>query len=274
MSDMIDWMVSNAKNRPSLSDMAERSGYDTTYFQKLFTQHTGVSPKKFIDFVQYKHAREYLLQQATTLDAAYQSGLSSPSRLHDLFIRIEGVTPGQVSSRGSDLTIQYGWHATPIGSIIIGMTDKGLCWLGFAIGSDRHTAYDRMQRHWPMARFEENQQSTKDVADIIIQIWSGNGDPEKPLPLDLYGTNLQLQIWHALLKIPAGYSVCYKDLAVAIDKPSASRAVGNAVGANPISLIIPCHRVIQSSGIVNNYAWGSERKKALLGLECNGSSVA
>lgn len=265
ISAMIDWMVSHADQRPSLTTMARKAGYDPTYFQKTFKDYTGISPKQFIDFIAYRHARDFLIDQLPTLEAAHQAGLSGQGRLHDLFIRIEGVTPGSVSQRGNGLTIHYGWHPSPLGDMIIAQTDKGLCWAGFQLNHTRKASLSKLQKHWPNAQLREDTNITRPYAKAIITLWQGH--KADALPLDLYGTNLQIQVWQALLRIPSGHSLSYQTIAQAIGKPRAARAIGNAVGANPISLLIPCHRVIRATGIVDNYAWGSARKKALLGLE-------
>lgn len=266
-SDMIDWIIAHADQRPSLPEIAARAGYDTHHFQKQFKAYTGVTPKQMIDFINHSHARDLLLRQSATLDAAYQAGLSGQGRLHDLFVRIEGVSPGAVKTRGEGLQITYGWHHSCLGEVLIAITQRGICWTAFRVNVSRETALQRLHQHWPLAQFSQNQQATGPYARHMLSVWLGTASTTQPLPLDLYGTNMQIQTWQALLHIPNGWSVSYKAIAEAIDKPKASRAVGAAIGANPISLLIPCHRVIQASGIIHHYAWGSERKKAILGLE-------
>lgn len=261
IANAIDWIVAQDAP-PSLGEIAARYDYDPTYFQKMFKAHVGVSQKHFIHFMQYRRAREFLLQGYSTLDAAYDSGMSGQGRLHDLFLKIEGMTPGAVKGRGKNITITYGFAPTAMGELMVAKTDKGICWLGFQVDESRDRSTQRLFNYWPNATFIDG-----DLAhDIqaIEQIWQGENHQ---LKLDLYGTNMQLQVWQALLKIPFGAVTDYKSIAHYIDKPKAARAVGNAVGMNPVSLLIPCHRVIQSTGIVNNYGWGSPRKKIILGLE-------
>lgn len=250
-----------------LDALAAKFGYESTHFQKLFKERVGISPKRMIQYLQYKRARDFLLEGYPTLEAAYQTGLSGSGRLHDLFVTVESATPGMVQRRGESMIISYGYHSSPLGDILIGQTEIGVCWLGFVVDEDRSVPFKEMQRHWPKAECVENESATQAASDQILQIWQGKGDQARKLKLDLHGTNFQIQVWRALLKIPAGATVSYQDVADALGAPTASRAVGTAVGYNPISLLIPCHRVIQKSGIVENYMWGSARKKIILGLE-------
>ena len=183
-----------------------------------------------------------------------------------MLFRSENVTPGEVKTRGQGLNIQYGFAPTFMGEVMVAKTHRGLCWLGFQVDESRERSAERMRAYWPLAHFTEGDMDG-DIAQIEA-IWRGKITGQK-LPLDIYGTNLQIQVWQALLKIPFGYVTDYKSISLHIDKPKAARAVGNAVGANPLSLLIPCHRVIQASGVVNNYGWGSARKKIILGIEGN-----
>jgi len=257
----IDWLVTQHE-APSLDQIANRYDYDPSHFQKLFKSHVGVSPKQFTQYMYYKRARDLLLRGYTTLDAAYEAGLSGQGRLHDLFLSVEGMTPGSVKERGKGVTITYGFAPTFMGELMVAKTNKGICWLGFQVDESRDRSLQRMFDYWPNADFFDGDVS--DEIEIIDKIWKGQSGQ---LKLDIYGTNMQIQVWQALLKIPFGVVTDYKAIAQSIGKPKAARAVGNAVGANPISLLIPCHRVIQSTGIVNNYGWGSPRKKVVLGIE-------
>ncbi len=264
----IDYLAAQPSGAmPDLDALAERFGYEPTHFQKLFKERVGISPKRMVQYLQYKCARDFLLEGYPTLEAAYQTGLSGSGRLHDLFVTIESATPGMVQKRGEGMTISCGYHSSPLGDILIGQTDVGVCWLGFVVDEDRSIPLKEMQRHWPKAQYVEDRSVTQRSADQILSIWQGKGDQARILKLDLHGTNFQIQVWRALLKIPTGTTVSYQDVADALGAPTASRAVGTAVGYNPISLLIPCHRVIQKSGIVENYMWGSARKKIILGLE-------
>lgn len=267
VSDAIDYIVAHWQEQPDLDALSARAGYDPTHFQKIFTQMVGLSPKKLSQFLGARHAREFLLNGHSTLDAAYAAGLSGNGRLHDLFVSMEAATPGEVQKKGAGLTIRYAFHPTPIGDILIAETERGLCWLGFVVGEDREIGITRLRAYWPRANFIEDLNGTAASAEKIIAIW--RGDKGAKLNLHLYGTNFQLQVWHALMKIPCGATVSYQAIAEAIDRPKAFRAVGSAVGANPVSLLIPCHRVIQSTGIVDNYGWGTPRKKLILALEAS-----
>lgn len=268
IAESIDYLVAQSPNQPDLDFLAKRAGYETTHFQKLFKEKVGLSPKQLQHYMGMRRARDFLLEGYPTLQAAYEAGLSGNARLHDVFVTIEGATPGEVKGRGADLRIQYGYHPTILGEILVGITPRGVCWLGFVVDQERTVPFQRLKDHWPLAALIEDSAATKPFADQIMAIWHGKGDAGKKLRLDLYGTNFQIQVWQALLKIPGGASVSYMDVADYLNKPTASRAVGSAVGKNPISLLIPCHRVIQQSGIVENYGWGTPRKKFLLGLEC------
>ncbi len=268
IAESIDYLVAQSPGQPDLDFLAKRAGYEATHFQKLFKEKVGLSPKQLQHYMGMRRARDFLLEGYPTLQAAYEAGLSGNARLHDVFVTIEGATPGEVKGRGAGLNIQYAYHSTILGEILVGITPRGVCWLGFVVDQDRDVPFQRLKDHWPMAALVEDATATKPYADQIMAIWQGRGEAGKKLRLDLYGTNFQIQVWQALLKIPGGASVSYKDVAHHLNIPKASRAVGSAVGQNPISLLIPCHRVIQQSGIVENYGWGTPRKKFLLGLEC------
>lgn len=259
--------LADGNGAAGLDALAVKFGYEPTHFQKLFKEHVGISPKRVMQYMSYTKAREFLLEGYPTLEAAHQAGLSGGGRLHDLFVSIEGTTPGVVQKRGEGLKIFYGYHATPLGEVLIALTKQGICWMGFIPMRDRMAAFEKMKRHWPQARFFESVEETEDSATHLFRIWKGGGDTKEKLRLDLHGTNFQIQVWRALLKIPSGSVMNYGQIARALGDEKASRAVGTAVGANPVALLIPCHRVIQKSGIVENYAWGSARKKLFLALE-------
>lgn len=265
VSEAIDYIVANWQNQPDLDALARRAGYDPTHFQKTFTKMVGISPKKLGQYMNARHAREFLLKGYSTLDAAYAAGLSGNGRLFDLFVNVEAATPGEVQKKGQGLAIRYGYHPTPVGDILIAQTERGICWLGFVIDNDRDIPMQRLLKYWPKAQFIEDAQITALSAQKLLTIW--RGEQKSKLNIHLYGTNFQIQVWQALLKIPCGGAVSYQDVAHYLGKPTASRAVGGAVGANPISLLIPCHRVIQASGIIDNYGWGTPRKRLILALE-------
>lgn len=268
IAEAIDYIVAQSPKQPDLDFLARRAGYETTHFQKLFKEKVGLSPKQLQHYMGMRRARDFLLAGYPTLQAAYEAGLSGNARLHDLFVNIEGATPGEVKNRGAGLVIRYGYHPTILGEILVGITARGVCWLGFVVDQSRDLPFARLREHWPAAEMKEDAKATQPYADHIMAIWAGRGNRKNKLALDLHGTNFQIQVWQALLKIPGGASVSYMDVAHHLNMPTASRAVGTAVGKNPISLLIPCHRVIQQSGIVENYGWGTPRKKFLLGIEC------
>ena len=267
LTDAIDYLVAHYQDQPELDDLAARFGYEPTYFQKIFRDYIGISPKRFVQFMSLRTAQDFLLQGASTLDAAYAAGLSGNGRLHDLFVQCEAMTPGEFQKRGQGVAVRYGFFPSPLGELMIAVTERGVCWLGFRVDESRNQSIARVKKQFPSANFIVDQDATAPAMKQIMKIWNGQGDRKKKLKLDLVGTNFQIQVWQAMLKIPMGVTISYKTLADALGKPSASRAVGGAVGANPISLLIPCHRVIQQSGIIENYGWGSPRKKAILGVE-------
>lgn len=267
VSRAIDYIVAHWQDQPDLDALAQSAGYEATHFQKLFTKMVGISPKKLVQFMSARHARDLLLTGYSTLDAAYESGLSGNGRLHDLLVNFDAATPGEVKRRGLGLTIRYGFHPTMMGDILIAETERGLCWLGYLVGNDRAYPLAKLFEYWPLAEFIEDTEKTRPMAKKIMKVWSG--DQEK-LNLHIYGTNFQLQVWQALMRIPCGGAVSYQSIADYLGKPKACRAVGSAVGANPVSLLIPCHRVIQSTGIVENYGWGTPRKRLILALETAG----
>lgn len=265
----IDYLAAEDGRSVDLDALAARFGYDPTYFQKMFKARAGISPKRMTQYMQYRRARDFLLEGYPTLEAAHAAGLSGNGRLHDLFVHCEAASPGVVARRGEGMDIAYGFHPSPVGDMLIAQTKIGVCWLGFVVWDDRAETLTALKNHWPKASFIEDEGATEKSADHILRIWRGEGDGVRRLTLDLHGTNFQIQVWQALLKIPVGGAVSYQDVATALGDANASRAVGTAVGANPVCLLIPCHRVIQKSGIVENYRWGTPRKKALLGLEAD-----
>ncbi len=267
IANTIDYLVAHHNAQPDLDFLARRAGYETTHFQKIFKQHVGISPKRLVQYMNMKQARELLQQGESTLRAAYDTGLSGNGHLHDLFVSLEGVTPGDVQSRGAGLKITYGTYPTPLGALLVAKTARGICWLGFMMGEKPDHCIKRIQKHWPKAALIHDDEAVRGECKKIMSIWRGEGNKKQKLKLDVYGTNFQIQVWQALLKIPGGETKTYQDIAREVCKPKASRAIGNAVGANPISLLIPCHRVIRATGIIDNYGWGSPRKKLILAME-------
>jgi AraC family transcriptional regulator of adaptative response/methylated-DNA-[protein]-cysteine methyltransferase len=267
IAESIDYLVAHYDEAPNLDRLARRAGYEPTYFQKIFREKIGISPKRLIQYMQVRHAKELLRDGNPTLDVAHETGLSGSGRLYDLFVSCEAVTPGNMRFGGNDMTVTYGYHPSPLGEIMVAQTELGVCYLGFLMQEDRRAPEEKMHRYLPHAEYVHDDRAVAGTAEHILRIWRGQGDRKKKLKLDLYGTNMQIQVWQALLKIPCGETLTYSEVARQIGKPKAARAIGNAVGANPISLLIPCHRVIRATGIIDNYGWGSPRKKLILGLE-------
>jgi len=257
------YLENHYKDQPSLEDVAASIGLSEFHFQRVFTRWAGVSPKRFLQFLTKESAKDLLKRSENLLDATYQVGLSSLGRLHDLFVTTEAVTPGEYKSRGAGLTIRYGIHPTPFGKCLIGVTERGICHLGF-IQTSEGDAIDALVSDWQEAKMIEDHRTT---APLIAPIFLLNMREQSPLHLHLRGTNFQLKVWEALLSVPTGAVTTYEGIAAQIGKPGASRVVGTAVGHNPIAVLIPCHRVIRKLGEFGNYRYGAARKKALLGWE-------
>ncbi len=263
ITEAIKYINHNFKEQPSLDQVAEKVHLSPFHFQRLFTDWAGVSPKKFLQFVSVKHAKQILSnQKATLFDATHETGLSSTGRLHDLFVKIEGMTPGEYKNGGESLTINYSFTDSKFGNILIASTSKGICYMGFS--DHKEQAFKDLSYRFPKATYLLKKDDLQTNAlQIYAQDWSNIGQ----IKLHLKGTDFQLKVWEALLKIPMGHRSTYGQIASAIQKPNASRAVGTAIGSNPIAYLIPCHRVIQSSGAIGGYMWGTARKTALLGWE-------
>jgi len=251
--------------QPSLEEIAAQVGLSEYHFQRLFTRWVGISPKRFLQYLTKEHACELLDRSASVLDAAYQIGLSSPGRLHDLFVSLEAVTPGEYKLRGAGLEIAYGFHESPFGDCMLAVTERGVCGMAFVSGGDRSDPVSDLRRRWTNAKLIQDPQHTGGLVDLIFS--SNNERTSDPLRLYLNGTNFQVKVWEALLRIPSGSVVTYEEIAKFVGKPKAARAVGRAVATNPISYIIPCHRVIRKMGLFGGYRWGTARKKAILGWE-------
>jgi AraC family transcriptional regulator of adaptative response/methylated-DNA-[protein]-cysteine methyltransferase len=263
IEEAIGYIKTNFKSQPALDDVAEKIHLSPFHFQRLFTEWAGVSPKKFLQYISVEHAKSILKEKQTTLfDAAYETGLSGTSRLHDLFIKIEGMTPGEFKNGGEDISINYSYAESPFGNILVASTAKGICYMAFA--DNEKEAFYNLQRKFPNAHF-------KQMVDLIQQnalyIFTHDWSKLNEIKLHLKGTDFQLKVWEALLKIPMGQLSTYGNIAGQIQSPKASRAVGSAIGDNPVAFLIPCHRVIQSTGIFGGYHWGSNRKTAMIGWE-------
>jgi AraC family transcriptional regulator of adaptative response/methylated-DNA-[protein]-cysteine methyltransferase len=261
----IQFLEENHARQPSLDEIAASVNLSEYHFQRLFTRWVGISPKRFLQFLTKEHAKELLEKSRDVLEVAYETGLSGPGRLHDLFVACEAVTPGEFKNRGEGLTIAYGLHPTPFGECLLAVTERGICHLAFVQPDVRLQALDVLKSRWNSARLTKDVAGTRPVVNQVFAWYTGQ--PASPLQLYLSGTNFQIKVWEALLRIPAGVVISYEDMAAHIGMPRASRAVSNAVAQNPIPVIIPCHRVIRKAGDLGGYHYGTARKKALLGWE-------
>ncbi len=260
----IRYVVEHGEEQPSLETMAAQVGLSPFHFQRMFTRWAGISPKRFLQYVTLAHAKRALADDASVLDAALDAGLSGPSRLHDLFVTCTALTPGEFKALGERLTIRWGLHDAPLGRVLIGVTGRGICWLAF-VADDDAAVIAEFEREWRGARLVRDDGATAAAAERAFELAGPRGGD--PQPLLLRGTNFQIKVWEALLRIPFGQLVSYQAIARAIGQPKAVRAVGRAVGANNISWLIPCHRVILSTGIIHNYRWGVTQKRILVDFE-------
>lgn len=263
MGDAISWLSENWRDQPDLDAAAKAVGLSPFHFQRVFTRWTGTSPKRMVQALTHASARQMLVDGTSVLDTAYEVGLSGPSRLHDVFLAEEGVTPGQVKSGGTALVFKYGFCPTPFGTGVYLFAPRGLSALAFCDQGQEDAALKDLTDRFPFARFERDDSLARDWTGRIFDARPG----ETQLPIALYGTQWRRQVWRALLRIPYGKIVSYHDIAKSVDKPTASRAVGAAVGANPVSFLIPCHRVLSSDGRLTGYHWGLKRKRAILAYE-------
>ncbi len=265
IAEAIEYIRQHFRVQPNLDEVARHIHLSPYHFQRLFTEWAGVSPKKFLQYISVEHAKQILLnKKASLFDAAHESGLSGTGRLHDLFISIEGMTPGEFKNGGKNLSIGYEFLHTPFGSVLAAATGKGICFLAF--DDNEKNAIDELFRLYPNAAFRR--QSSPHFSEICRLFESGDTGMTR-LKLHLKGTPFQLKVWDALLKIPVGRLTTYGELAKQTGRPGASRAVGTAVGKNPIAFLIPCHRVIRSNGMFGGYRWGTTRKTAIIGWEAS-----
>ncbi|WP_010249256.1 methylated-DNA--[protein]-cysteine S-methyltransferase [Myroides injenensis] len=263
ISEAIDFIQQNFKTQPSLEDIAASIHLSPAHFQRLFSEWAGTTPKKFLQYISVQYAKQLLAdRQATLFDTAIETGLSSTSRLHDLFINIEGMTPAEYKNGGKNLVINYSYDNSQFGAILIASTDKGVCYMAFI--EEGMAAFDALVMKFPNATFKQERDLHQQNALAIFQRdWT----ELRNIKLHLKGTDFQLKVWETLLKIPLGNLSTYGKIADLIGNPKASRAVGTAIGSNPIAYLIPCHRVIQTSGHFGGYMWGPVRKTAIIGWE-------
>lgn len=262
----IQYLDGHVDSQPSLADVAKHVGLSEFHFQRLFQRWAGLSPKRFLQFATAEHARTLLRGSGSVLDVSMQVGLSSPGRLHDLILNVDAVTPGDVRRGGEGLSVRHGFAQTPFGECLVALTERGVCALSFIAGEDRAAALGELRARWPRARHALDAKGAREVAE---RLFAGHGGRPgtSPLSLHLRGTNFQIRVWEALLRIPEGAVSTYTEVARAVGMPSAMRAVGNAVGQNPVAFLIPCHRVLRQTGAFGGYRWGVPRKRALLAWE-------
>jgi AraC family transcriptional regulator of adaptative response/methylated-DNA-[protein]-cysteine methyltransferase len=263
----IAFMRQHHLNQPNLATVAQHIGLSEYHFQRLFTQWAGISPKRFLQYLTVEYAKSKITQTKSLLDLTLDVRLSSPGRLHDLFVNLEAMSPGEFKAGGAGLQIRYGIHDTPFGTSLIATTARGICNLYFLETTDEQTAAQRLRLAWENAEIIRDEQATQSLRDLIFN--SETLSEQKPLTLLVKGTNFQIQVWRALLKLPFGAIATYQTIAQLVARPTAARAVGNAIGNNPIGYLIPCHRVIRESGELGGYGWGVERKTVMLGWEAS-----
>lgn len=260
----IDYLYVNFRNQPSLEEVAAQVNMSAFHFQRMFTEWAGISPKRFLQFLTTDYLKHRITGFDNLLDAADAAGLSSQSRVYDLFVNLEAVTPQEYKEKGSGILIEYGFHNTPFGECIVGVTGRGICHLSFLQEDKRSTAVEELERAWENAAVRENSRNTEVMANAIFNRKPGT---QEKLSVLVKGTNFQVKVWNALLEVPYGNVATYQSIARHIELPNALQAVGSAVGANPIAYLIPCHRIIRKNLIIGEYHWGTERKKAMLGWE-------
>ncbi len=266
MADTLDWISAHFEEQPTLAAIASRAGASPYHFQRLFSRWVGLSPKKYVQYLTLDRAKANLDASQSVLAAAFAAGLSSPGRLHDLFVNIEAVTPGEYKRGGAGLVIRHGIHDSPFGPCLLMHTERGICGLEFVDEDDYLHTLTSMSARWPNAHLIAD---PGPGAELAARVFAARGKGGDPLTVLLHGTPFQIQVWEALLHIPPGAVTSYQALANYIGKPNASRAVGTANGANPISYLIPCHRAIRKSGALGGYRWGLGRKLAMLSQELN-----
>jgi AraC family transcriptional regulator of adaptative response/methylated-DNA-[protein]-cysteine methyltransferase len=261
----IHFLEKNFRRQPDLKEVARQVGLSEYHFHRLFSRWAGVSPKRFLQFLTADYARRLLRESANVLDAAHETGLTGPGRLHDLIVNVYAMTPGELKEEGAGLTIRFGVHPSPFGDCLVAVTDRGICAVSFLSVERGREAREKLETRWSRATFRKSQAGTKDVANRIFgpSRWK-NGSP---LSVIVRGTNFQVKVWEALVRIPPGCAVSYEQVATRIGAPAGARPVGSAVARNPVAFLIPCHRVIRKTGDFGEYGSGSARKKAILAWE-------
>ena len=263
--DTIEYLTDNWRDHPGLEEIAGHVGMTPLALQRLFTRWAGLTPKAFLQAVTLDHARALLRDSASVLDAAYEVGLSGPGRLHDLFVTHEAMTPGAYKAKGEGIEIHYAFHASPFGQALFMVTDQGLAGLAFADDGEEARVLEDMRARWPKATYIEDASATAPYAGRVFD--RAGWQQDTPLRIAMIGSDFEIRVWESLLKIPMGQMATYSDVAAHIGKPGAARAVGAAVGRNPVSFVVPCHRVVGKSGSLCGYHWGLTRKRAIIGWE-------
>lgn len=253
------------RRQPGLAEVARSAGMSEFRFQRMFTRWAGISPKRFLQFLTAEYAGRMLRETPNVMDAAYEAGLSGPGRLHDLLVNVYAMTPGEMKREGEGLTIRYGVHPSPFGDCLIAVTGRGICGLSFLTADRRGEAVEQLRKRWGNATLSENPRATGIVSDRIFS--PSRWKTASPLTVVVRGTNFQIRVWEALVRIPPGCAVSYERVASRLGSPSAARAVGSAVARNPVAFLIPCHRVIRKTGDLGEYRWGTPRKQAILAWE-------
>lgn len=253
------------RGQPDLKEVARYAGLSEYHFHRLFTRWAGISPKRFLQFLTAEYARGLLRESRSVLDAAYEAGLSGPGRLHDLIVNVYAVTPGELKEEGAGLTIRYGAHPSPFGDFLLAVTGRGICALEFLSGRSKGEAVEELRTRWGNATIVLDPGATNAVAERIFVPSLRRSAP--PLNVIVRGTNFQVKVWEALVRIPPGYAASYEEIASRIGARRAVRAVGSAIGRNPVAFLIPCHRVLRKTGDFGEYGWGPARKKAILAWE-------
>ncbi len=261
----INFIENNFQSQPSLDEIADSVHLSKYHFNRLFKRWTGIGPVQFLQFVTLDHTKKKLARSKSLLDTSLESGLSGPSRLHDLFVTFDAMTPGDFKKQGTGLNIDYSFCTSPFGECLMAITKRGICHFGFVQKNNRSDALNQLFETWPGAMFSEN---SKLIVPFLNQIFNLNKTKDsRSFNLLIKGTNFQINVWKALLQIPSGNIVSYQDIAEYIGRPKAFRAVASAIAINPVAYLIPCHRVISKSGKIHQYRWGSSRKKAIVGWE-------
>jgi len=264
IAEAIAFLDDHRENQPSLDEVAGHVGLSAFHFQRLFTQWAGISPKRYLGYLTLEDAKARLTASASLLETAFDVGLSGPSRLHDLFVTFEAVSPGEYKKKGAGLTIAYGFGPTPFGDAILCQTSRGVCGLGFTADVGREGARADMNGRWPEAEMTRDDTQAR---AMLERIFAPRAENNSKLPLVLMGTNFQVRVWQALLAIPEGAVTTYATIARGLGSDKAVRAVGTAVGRNPVSYLVPCHRVLRKSGAIAGYHWGLSTKRKILAYE-------